>query len=119
MKRAALLVGAWLCIAQANAASQFGVEVYPAAKADAAVAKSLNKHMNMNIKNVATYRTSDSVSKVAEFYKKKKPLKEQPGTSKEGAMFTGKGVTVTIQNPWMDMDSGNIMKDTLISIVKN
>ena len=61
----------------------------------------------MNMKNVATYRTSDSVSKVAEFYKKRS-LKEQPGTSKEGAMFTGKGVTVTIQNPWMDMGSGKI-----------
>ena len=69
------------------------------------MAKALNKQMNM--KNVATYRTSDSVSKVAEFYKKRS-LKEQPGTSKEGAMFTGKGVTVTIQNPWMDMGSGKI-----------
>lgn len=34
-------------------------------------------------------------------------------------MFTGQGVTLTIQNPWMGMDSGKVMKDTLISIVKN
>lgn len=33
-------------------------------------------------------------------------------------MFSGKGVMVTVQNPWMDMDSGKVMQDTLISIVK-
>lgn len=115
MKRAILLMSALLCIAQANAESRFGVEVYPAAKADTAVAKSVTQHMS--IKNVATYRTADPVSKVAEFYKKRS-LKEEPGTSKEAATFSGKGVTVTIQNPWMDMDSGKIMEDTLISIVK-
>lgn len=115
MKRAALLAAALFCVAQANAESRFGVEVYPAAKADAAVTKSLNKQLRGD--KAAAYRTSDSVSKVADFYRKR-PLKEESGTSKEGAMFSGKGVMVTVQNPWMDMDSGKVMQDTLISIVK-
>jgi hypothetical protein len=37
----------------------------------------------------------------------------------EGAGFKTKtGVRVTIQNPWMDMETGKMIKDTLISIVK-
>ena len=99
----------------AVAETQHGVEVYPAAKADAAVAKQLKDKMKIT---GAFYRTSDSVAKVAEFYRKQK-LTEGPATSDKGAMFTGKAVTVTIQNPWMDMDSGKIMNDTLVSIVPN
>lgn len=113
MKRAALRGAALFWVAQANAESRFGVEAYPAAKADAAVTKSLNKQLRGD--KAAAYRTSDSVSKVADFYRKR-PLKEESGTSK--AMFSGKGVMVTVQNPWMDMDSGKVMQDTLISIVK-
>jgi hypothetical protein len=40
------------------------------------------------------------------------------GESKEGAMFKKGNIDITIQNPWMDMKSGRMMKDTLISIVK-
>jgi hypothetical protein len=63
------------------------------------------------------YRTADSVAKVAEFYRKQ-PLKENPGASKDGVLFMGKGVMVTVQNPWMDMKTGKVNNDTLISIVK-
>ena len=117
MKRAALLAaGLLFWAAQAAAESKYGVEVYPAAKPDAAVTKSLEE--KLKLKNAAAYRTSDSVAKVCEFYRKQ-GLKEAPGTRPEGAMFTGKGVNVTVQNPWMDMDSGKMNKDTLISIVKS
>lgn len=111
-----MMVAAGLFLAAtAHAAQQFGVEVYPGAKPDAKVAKSVEK---MGVKNVHAYRTSDPVGKVAEFYRKQK-LKEMPGTSAQGAGFSGpNGVNVTVQNPWMDMDSGAMMKDTLISIVK-
>ena len=34
-------------------------------------------------------------------------------------MFTGKGTTVTVQNPWLDMDTSTVTKDTLISIVRS
>jgi len=114
--KSAILLAASLAFATCAAAEQkHGVEVYPNAKADAKVAKQLEK---MNIKNAGTYRTTDAVGKVAEFYRKQ-GLKEGPGTSAQGAMFTGKGTTVTIQNPWLDMDTSTVTKDTLISIVKN
>ena len=117
MKHAAIIAaGLLFCAAQAAAESRFGVEVYPAAKADAAVTKSLET--KLKLKNAAAYRTSDSVAKVCEFYRKQ-GLKEGPATSAQGAMFTGPGVNVTIQNPWMDMDSGKKNTDTLISIVKS
>jgi hypothetical protein len=115
MIRTTLLATALFLSANAIAEQKHGVEVYPAAKADAKVAKQLEK---MNIKDGGTYRTSDSVAKVAEFYKKQ-GLKENPGTSATGASFMGKDVMVTIQNPWLDMDNGQKMNDTLISIVRN
>ena len=77
------------------------------------MAKQLKEKMNINGK---TYRTSDPVSKVADFYRKQK-LEEAPGTSNTGAMFMQKGANVTIQNPWMDMATGKLNNDTLISIV--
>lgn len=41
------------------------------------------------------------------------------GGNEEGAMFKKGDIDITIQNPWIDMKTGNIMKVTLISIVKN
>jgi hypothetical protein len=41
------------------------------------------------------------------------------GGDKENAMFKKGNVDITIQNPWMDMKSGKMMKDTLITIVKH
>lgn len=115
MKKAAFVAIALLWAAQAGAEQKHGVEVYPNAKPDASVAESIAK---MGIKNAATYRTTDSVRKVAEFYRQQK-LKEQEGSNDEGATFSmGKGVTVTVQNPWLNMKTGAVMKDTLISIVK-
>ena len=100
--------------AQALAETQFGVEVYPGAKADAKATEQIRKAMKLDGQ---FYRTGDSVEKVTAFYRKQ-PLKEMPGADKAGAAFSGKGVMVTIQNPWMDMESGKINKDTLLSIVK-
>ena len=97
----------------AMAEKQAGIELYPGAKADATVAKQLKEKMHIT---GTTYRTSDSVTKVADFYRKQK-LEEAPGTNNNGAMFMAKGANVSIQNPWMDMDSGKINNDTLISIV--
>ena len=114
MIRTTLLAAALFLSANAVAEQKHGVEVYPNAKADAGVAKQVEK---MGIKNAATYRTTDNVAKVADFYRKQK-LEELPGTSKQGAGFSGKGVMVTIQNPWLDMDKNAMVNDTLISIVK-
>jgi hypothetical protein len=98
----------------AAAESQLGVDVYPGARSDAEVAAQLKKSMKIT---AHTYRTSDSVEKVAQFYRARK-LKEMPGADKESAGFMADGVHVTVQNPWMDMKTGKINKDTLISIVK-
>ena len=98
----------------AAAETQHGVTVYPGAKADTEVAAQLKKAMKIDAK---TYRTSDSVEKVAQFYRDQK-LKQMPGADAQQAGFTGPGVHVTIQNPWMDMKSGKMNNDTLVSIVK-
>lgn len=88
------------------------VPVYPGARADAAVAADLKKQMNIE---GTFYRTGDSVAKVRAFYRKH--LKEFGAANDEGATFTGDKVMVTVQNPWMDLKSGNLQNDTLISVV--
>ena len=101
-------------IMTAGAEEKFGVKVYDGAKYDASTSKTVSESMSIN---AACYRTNDSVAKVAAFYKKQAGL-ESMGENKEGAMFKKGDVDITIQNPWMDMKSGKMMKDTLISIVK-
>ena len=98
----------------AAAETQHGVTVYPGAKPDAEVAAELKKAMKIT---AHTYRTSDPVEKVSQFYRSQK-LKEMPGADKKQAGFMADGVHVTVQNPWMDMKSGKVNNDTLISIVK-
>ena len=115
MMKVALLATALFFSVHALAEQKHGVEVYPNAKADAKVAKQLEK---MNIKDAGTYRSGDSVAKVTEFYRKQ-GLKEVGSGNAQGATFQGKDVMVTIQNPWLDMDTSQKMSDTLISIVKN
>ena len=41
------------------------------------------------------------------------------GISNDGGMFKKGNIDITIQNPWMDTKTGKMIKDTLISIVKN
>lgn len=115
MRNPALVALALLWAAQAIAESQFGVTVYPGARADATVTRDLKEKLSTN---GFAYRTGDSVAKVAEFYRKQPSLKDMGG-DKESAGFTGGSVMVTIQNPWMDMSTGKMNRDTLISIVKN
>ena len=103
------------CAMQALAEQKHGVEVYPAAKADEGTAKMIKDTMKFD---AATYRTTDSVAKVTEFYRKQSGLKENPGSDAKGSGFMGKGVMVTVQNPWADMKTGKMNNDTLISIVK-
>lgn len=98
----------------AAAETQHGVTVYPGAKADAETAAQLKKAMSIDAK---TYRTSDSVEKVAQFYRGQK-MKPMPGADAKQAGFMADGVHVTIQNPWMDMKTGKLNNDTLLSIVK-
>ena len=102
-----------LGICLVNAEEKLGVKVYDGAKLDSSVTNFL-KQLSPE---AAGYRTSDSVAKVVEFYKNQPGLKFMGG-DKENALFRKGTVDVTIQSPWMDTQTGKMMKDTLISIVK-
>jgi hypothetical protein len=104
-----------ISICAASADESFGVPVYPGAKFDAAATKVLKEKIHIN---GFCYRTEDSIQKVAEFYRNQ-GLELSGDITKEGALYQTKtGVNVSIQNPWLDMNTGTMMKDTLISIVK-
>jgi len=98
----------------ALAADKFGVPVYGAAKYDAEVSAQVTKMSGQ----AACYRSSDALAKVTDFYSR------QPGvnvvhTGVKGAMFKLKGITITLQSPWLDMKTGTRNTDTLISLVKH
>jgi hypothetical protein len=112
-----MVIAALLLVSVMNAGAEekFGVEVYSGSKNDASTSKAVSESMSVN---AACYRTNDNIAKVVEFYKKQPGL-EFMGGDKESAMFKKGDVDITIQSPWMDMKSGKMMKDTLISIVKH
>lgn len=108
-----------------------GIPVYPGSKADAATSAFLRESLGMT---GAAYRTGDGVAKVVAFYDKQAGMKKMPGATGEQAAFSAgcKGefnrilkqeiqtcaYQVTVQNPWMDMKTGQLVRDTLVSIVK-
>jgi hypothetical protein len=116
-KRLAILVIGLLAVLAAaqEIPDVFGVPVYPGAKLDEATTKFLAENMSMEAK---AFRTADPVAKVAAFYKAKGLTEIM--VAEEGAMYKkGDTVDVTIQNPWQNMQTGSLEKDTLISIVKH
>ena len=117
MKQTIVIVVVVLALAAGFVAAEekFGVLVYPGAKYDAETSKALKDMMKME---AACYRTGDPISKIAEFYQKQE-LKSVGDVTKEGALFRKGKIDVTMQSPWMNMKTGAMMKDTLISIVKN
>lgn len=119
MKRVALMLPVLficaICIS-AGTDESFGIKVYPGAKLDAQSTKFLKE--GLQIKGVA-YRTSDPASKVIAFYKSQPGLKFMGGDAKNAMFKKDGGIDVTIQCPWQNMETGQMMKDTLISIVKN
>jgi hypothetical protein len=98
----------------AGAEEKFGVKVYNGAKYDTAISKNVSETLSIN---AACYRTNDSVAKVTEFYKKQSGMK-YTGGEKVSSAFSNGIVDVTIQNPWINMMTGKMMTDTLITIVK-
>ncbi len=117
MRKLVYLVLLFLLIFVSTAFSEekFGTQVYPGAKYDASVSKSLRETIGVD---GFAYRTDDSVEKVAEFYKRQGLILLGRVTPGNALLQTKTGVSVTIQNPWMDMNTGKMFKDTLISIVK-
>lgn len=97
------------------AEKQFGVAVYPNAAADAGATQFLKE--GLGVEGMA-FRTSDSVAAVVEFYRAQDGIREVI-VSEESAMFKkGDDVDIAVQSPWMDMQTGALMQDCLISIVK-
>jgi hypothetical protein len=97
-----------------GAEEKFGVTIYPGAKFDRGVTDFLKQISPES----AAYRTGDKVEKVMEYYKKSQGMNLM-GVSNDGGMFKKGNIDITIQNPWMDTKTGKMIKDTLISIVKN
>lgn len=115
VKRFVIGAAAALFIGHAVADKTFGVEVYPGAKPSPETNEFLQKSLKMQGQ---AYVTGDSLAKVTEFYRKQSGLKQNPGSDSTQSGFSGKGVMVTLQNPWMDMKNGKKMESTLVSIVK-
>jgi hypothetical protein len=119
MKRLTVLVavlGILLVLSgTAGAEERFGVAVYPGAKHDEATSKYMTESMQLTM---ACYRTNDGMEKVASFYRKQKGLSLRGEVMKENALFQSDKAEVTLQNPWLNVLTGRMMNETLISIVR-
>jgi hypothetical protein len=107
-----------LCVAVSSAEEKFGVKVYEGAQLSKETSEQVSEAFSVE---AFCYRTKDSLDKVVEFYKKEPGLEFMGAggeTARQGAMFKKGDVNITIQNPWMDMKSGQLTKDTLITIAK-
>ncbi len=98
----------------ASAEDKWGVKVYDGAKYDADTSAFIAQMGGQ----ASCYRSSDDLTKVIAFYSKL-PGVTVVHTSAKGAMFKLNGVSITLQNPWMNQKTGTRNTDTLISIVKN
>ena len=108
-----------ISVTASGAEEKFGVKVYGGAKLDKDTSAWVSEMFSAE---AFCYRTTDSLDKVVEFYKKEPGLEfmgKGMEKNKEGAMFKKGEVEVVIQNPWMDVKSGQMMKETLINIVKH
>jgi len=95
---------------------RFGVPVYPGATYDAAISDFEVKNLHVE---AACFRTKDPLAKVADFYKGQKQVKSVSLPDQQNAMVRfNNGADVTLQSPSMNMSTGTMMQDTLISIVK-
>lgn len=103
------------CFIKAEAEEKFGISVYGNAKYDESTSKTLAQAMKTDL---ACYRTSDGITKVIDFYMKQPGMKFIPADS-HNAMFKKGKIDITLQDQWMDMKTGKMMSDTLISIVNN
>jgi hypothetical protein len=99
----------------AGAEERFGVAVYPGARYDEATSKYMTESMQLTM---ACYRTKDGLDTVAAFYKKQKGLALRGDVLKENALFHSDKAEVTLQNPWLNVLTGRMMNETLISIVR-
>ena len=109
-----IFILAALAVTVAVAEEKYGVKVYDGAKYDAETSQFLITQIKVD---GACYRTDATLAQVNDFYKKQPGITEVP-TDATGGVFNKGNVKITIQTPWMNMKTGQQMKDTLISIVK-
>ena len=129
---AALAVVAAVLAGPVAAQAPGTIAVYPGAKPDAVTTEFLRSQKGVE---GAAYRTNDSLQKVAAFYQQQPGMKPMGDATKDSAAFvagckeefntvlkkkmsTGCTHHVTVQNPWMDMKTGKMVADTLVSVVK-
>ncbi len=98
----------------ADGEEKHGLPVYPGARLDQATTDAVREGMKLD---ATCYRTADSVAQVTAFYKKQAGI-TLVHEGAEGSLLRKGTVDVTAQRPWMDMKTGAMNKDTLISIVK-
>jgi hypothetical protein len=115
LKKVIVMGLAALWIGAAGAEQLHGVEVYAGAKPEPSTNQFLKEGLKMDGR---AFVTGDSVEKVVAFYAKQPGMKQMPGADAKQAGFTGKGVHVTIQNPWLDVKTSKVNNTTLVSIVK-
>ena len=117
MRTKTCLLVLWICLAimvgVGKAEEKYGIIVYTGAKYDSGASEFLKQMSPQS----AAYRTDDSVDKVIDFYKKQDGFKLFGDATKEAAMFRKGKMDITIQSPWMNTNTGKMMKDTLLSIV--
>jgi outer membrane protein OmpA-like peptidoglycan-associated protein len=98
--------------------TQFGVEIYPGAKLDAAQTKYAREVMGQEI---YCYRTGDNIKEVVTFYQKQTTLSVL-GEDETSALFgldaDGNSVRIAVANPWLDPQTGESHTDTMIQILK-
>ena len=105
-------------ISSAAAEDRLGIAVYPGAKNDRIRTGLLAENPSFQ---GAAFRTNDDIAKVMAFYRKQGLLfLDICGPSKERARFkkVDIDVDVVVQQPWMDVQTGATMTDTLILILK-
>jgi hypothetical protein len=111
----AAAAAAVLAAATGRAADVHGVPVYPGASVDTDSTAFLRDQMKLDAK---AFKTPDDVAKVAAFYKTVRGLKIVSEPDEQGAMYRKGDVDVTLQRPYMDMKTGQMVQATLVSIVK-
>ncbi len=107
-----------------SAEEKFGVKVYPGAEYEASATEFVRGMATSG--EAYCYRTDDGVLELAEFYKQKPGLALIAPATEEGAFFNrrcqdnpdcGPDIDLTIQSPWMDMETQEMNHDSLICIV--
>jgi hypothetical protein len=119
---AAVMMVACLAFGTARAADQFGVPVYPGATPHKPSSARFKQSIEKPLEG-SCYRTTDGITKVVDFYKKRPELKPI-AFGERGAKFELKGgsdaggVDVLIQSPWLDVTTGKFTEGSLVCIVR-